>query len=50
MYVREMSDGLYSPLTYLLYKVSALRSILAQQKVLQAITRAVLHQRSCDLA
>ena len=23
VYVREMSDGLYSPLTYLLYKVSA---------------------------
>ena len=44
MYVREMSDGLYSPLTYLLYKVSALRSMLAQQDALQAITRAAQHQ------
>ena len=24
MFVREMSDGLYSPLTYLLYKVGSL--------------------------
>ena len=24
MFVREMSDGLYSPLTYLLYKVGLL--------------------------
>lgn len=44
VYVREMSDGLYSPLTYLLYKVSALRSMLAQRDALQAITRAAQHQ------
>lgn len=50
VYVREMSDGLYSPLTYLLYKVGAMRSIIAHQDVLQAITRAALHQRGCDLA
>ena len=28
MYVREMSDGLYSPLTYLLYKVGTTSTLL----------------------
>ena len=30
MYVREMSDGLYSPLTYLLYKVCCKHTSNAQ--------------------
>lgn len=28
VYVREMSDGLYSPLTYLLYKVGTTSTLL----------------------
>ena len=31
MYVRETSDGLYSPLTYLLYKVPMLTEECAQR-------------------
>ena len=53
MYVREMSDGLYSPLTYLLYKVcckytSNVAGIVAPhvQRVQHALSSGWRHGRN----